>query len=237
MITHSLDELLVFSGITLLFSILGRVTRGVTATGAVAGAVVCFAVLLAAGFGGFAGLFAVFVLTWAATRLGYERKRRIGLAEPRMGRTAAQVVANLGIAAACSLLYEFVWRDLRLLVCLAAALSEAAADTVSSEIGKAFGGGASLITTWKPVPAGADGGVTLLGTLAGVSSAILIGLACAAGGMFLWQLAVVSAAAGVVGMMADSVLGATLETRGILGNNAVNFLSTLIAAAVAFLAA
>jgi len=198
---------------------------------------VCFAILLAAGLAGFAGLFAVFVLTWAATRLGYERKRRSGLSEPRIGRTAAQVVANLGIAVACSLLYEFAWRDLRLLVCLAAVLSEAAADTVSSEVGKAYGGNASLITTWKPVPAGTNGGVTLLGTLAGVFSAVVIGSACAAAGMFLWQLAVVAAAAGTVGMLADSVLGATLETRGIVGNNGVNFLSTLIAALVAFLAA
>lgn len=211
--------------------------RGVTAAGAVAGGAVCFALLLAGGFGAFAALFAVFALTWGATRLGYERKRRSGLAEPQVGRTASQVLANLGVAAACSLLYTFIWRDLRLLVCLAASLSEAAADTVSSEMGKAFGGAASLITTWKPVPAGTDGGVTFLGTLAGVFSAVLIAFTCAAGEIFLWQLAWIAAAAGAVGMMADSILGATVERRGILGNNAVNFLSTAIAALMAFLAA
>lgn len=234
---HSPLELLAFLSVTLVFSILGRVTKGVTANGVVAGAVVCFALLLGAGLPGFAALFAVFVLTWGATRLGYERKRRTGLAEPRVGRTGTQVIANLGVAAACSLLYAFAWRDLRLLACLAAALSEAAADTVSSEIGKAFGGTASLITTWKPVPAGTDGGVTLLGTLAGVFSALVIALTCGAAGMFLWQLAVTAAAAGVIGMIADSILGATLERRGTLGNNRVNFVSTAIAALVAFLAA
>jgi uncharacterized membrane protein len=36
-------------------------------------------------------------------------------------------------------------------------------------------------------------------------------------------------------MMADSVLGATIEGRGPVGNNAVNFISTIIAAASAVL--
>jgi uncharacterized membrane protein len=38
------------------------------------------------------------------------------------------------------------------------------------------------------------------------------------------------AGAGVVGAMADSLLGATLERRGLLDNEAVNFLATLTAA-------
>jgi uncharacterized membrane protein len=35
-------------------------------------------------------------------------------------------------------------------------------------------------------------------------------------------------------MFADSLLGATLERRGFLGNNVVNFASTAIAALIAF---
>jgi uncharacterized membrane protein len=40
------------------------------------------------------------------------------------------------------------------------------------------------------------------------------------------------ALAGFVGMLFDSLLGATLQRPGRLGNDAVNFLSTVFAAAV-----
>jgi uncharacterized membrane protein len=39
--------------------------------------------------------------------------------------------------------------------------------------------------------------------------------------------------AGTAGNLADSVLGATLERRGVLDNNTVNFLNTLTGALVA----
>jgi uncharacterized membrane protein len=39
--------------------------------------------------------------------------------------------------------------------------------------------------------------------------------------------------AGTIGNIADSILGLTLENKGLLGNNAVNFLNTVVGAAVA----
>ena len=236
---HSISPftLAVYGAITLAFSLLGRLLRGVTGSGAVAGGLVCFGLLLGAGYGGFAALVVVFLLTWAATRTGYARKQRLGSAESKAGRDAGQVFANLGIAAISGLGHAFAWNDWRLLVAASAALSEAAADTVSSEIGKAFGGAPRLITNWKPVAAGTDGGVTLLGTTAGAIAALLIAATCLAAGMLDWRAAFVAAGAGVMGMVADSVLGATVERRGVLGNNGVNFLSTGIAALIAFVAA
>jgi uncharacterized membrane protein len=41
--------------------------------------------------------------------------------------------------------------------------------------------------------------------------------------------------AGTAGNLSDSVLGALLERKNIIGNNAVNFLNTFIAALVALL--
>jgi uncharacterized membrane protein len=43
----------------------------------------------------------------------------------------------------------------------------------------------------------------------------------------------VSCAGAVFGLFFDSLLGATLEERGLLNNDAVNFLSTIIAAGFA----
>jgi uncharacterized protein (TIGR00297 family) len=216
--------------ISLIFAAFGRAVRGVTATGAMAGSLACFALLVAAGPSGFAALLAVFILTWLSTRVGYGRKQSQGTAERRAGRSASQVFANLGVACFCAILYATVWRDPRLLIALGAALAEAAADTVSSEIGQAVDDVPRLVTNWKPVPAGTDGAITLAGTAAGVGAAIAVSLT----GVVPSRVAPICAAAGILGMFADSLLGATLERRGFLGNNAVNFASTAIAALVAF---
>jgi uncharacterized protein (TIGR00297 family) len=224
----------VSAAVTLIFAGFGRVVRGVTRSGAVAGAAVCFALIVGAGWAGFAALGAVFLLTWAATRIGSTRKRNLGTAEARNGRNALQVLANIGVASVCALLYARLG-DKRFLICAGAAMAEAAADTVSSEIGQAIGGVPRLLTSWKVVAAGTDGAVTLIGTLAGAAAAVVVAATSVLGGMFGWRKFLVCIAAGMIGTFVDSLLGATIERRGWLGNNAVNFLSTLAAAATAFL--
>jgi uncharacterized protein (TIGR00297 family) len=221
--------------LTVTFSIFGRVMRGVTTFGALAGGIVCFALLLGAGFGGFAALVLVFLLTWAATHFGYSRKQALGAAESRAGRTANQVLANLGVAAGCAIGYAYLSHDQRLLAAMAAALAEAAADTISSEIGQAVGGAPRLITSWNLVPPGTNGAITVTGTLAGSLAAILVGAICAATNVVGWSVLPVVAGVAIAGTVVDSLLGATLEQRGILGNNVVNFLSTATAALLAHL--
>jgi uncharacterized protein (TIGR00297 family) len=168
-------------------------------------------------------LIALFVLIFAATRYGRARKERRGVAEARSGRRASQIVANLGVAALCAMAG---WYD----GCIAA-LAEAAADTVSSEIGQAIGGQAWLITTFRRVPAGKDGGVSVAGTVAGIVAA---GLVVAASGLdhALWPEKVLVFFAACAGLFFDSLLGATVEEWGWLGNDLVNFASTLFAAAL-----
>ncbi len=221
--------------VTVAFAGLARAIRGVSPSGAVAGAGVCFVLYVGAGPGGFATLVLVFALTWTATRLGYQRKQKLGTAERREGRKASQVLANLGVAAICAALYGTRSDNPAFLLALVAALSEAAADTVSSELGQAVSQGPRLITTWERVPPGTDGGISLTGTLAGTAAAILVSLAGVLAGLLPWKSARISIGAGVLGMAADSFLGASLERRRLLNNDSVNFLSTLIAALAAFL--
>lgn len=230
--SHIVGTFLIPALISLIFAGFGHLVRGVTTTGAVAGSLVCFTLLIAAGSRGFAALLMVFLLTWTSTHLGYARKQRLGTAEGRAGRSASQVLANLAVASLCAIVYATGRRDPRLLIALGAALAEAAADTVSGEIGQAVGSIPRLVTNWKPVPAGTDGAITFAGTVAGVGAAIAVSLT----GIVGWRSAPICAAAGVIGMIADSFLGATLEPRRILGNNAVNFSSTAIAALIAFVA-
>jgi uncharacterized protein (TIGR00297 family) len=194
---------------------------------------------------GLVPVLAVLVLTTLATRFGRRRKERLGTAEKRHGRVAAQVAANLGIAALAMDPFVQSWlqnmhlwnlRGIAPAPAIAlglAALAEAAADTVSSEIGQVLGGRPVMLTTFKRVDPGADGAVSLAGTLAGILAAAVV---AASGTLALdgsLRMLIVSLSGGVFGLFFDSLLGATLERAGWLNNDAVNFLSTAGAAAFA----
>lgn len=212
------------------FALLVLRLRAATPAGAAVGAMVC---LLMARPGTVASTFfrasplpaliALFVLTFAATRFRRAAKERSGLAEARSGRRVSQVVANLGVAGLCA---GCGWLPGAL-----AALAEATADTVASEVGQALGGPTFLLTTGRRVGPGTDGGISLRGTLAGLAAAgvaVLAGIAAVPA-----RAAVVAFVAGAAGLLFDSLLGATLERRGWIGNDVVNFSSTLFAAALA----
>lgn len=217
--------------VTAAFAVAARVLRSVTRGGAGAGAVVTF-LLWIAWPATFAPLFTVFVLTYAATRAGYRSKQQIGVAERREGRSASQVLANLSIATAAALAAAFLQQPLFLFGC-AGALAEAAADTVSSEMGQALSRTPVLITTFRPVPAGTNGGVSAAGTLAGVAAALVISGVCVLAHVMPGHGLPIAVVAGTAGMFFDSLLGATLERARLLDNDQVNFTSTLFAAALA----
>jgi uncharacterized protein (TIGR00297 family) len=219
----------------LAFAWLGWRIRGVTVSGAIAGACVCFLLLVGAGPGAVVALGAVFALTWISTLLGRQHKQRLGTAEAKTGRRASQVLANLGIATICATVYRLYSANSGWLIAMAAALSEAAADTVSSEIGQVVGKAPRLITTWRRVPTGTDGGVTLSGTLAGTCAAAIIGVTNRYTGVIPSNRFGLVVAAGVGGMLADSLLGALFERKNLLNNDAVNLLGTAVAAGIVWI--
>ena len=100
------------------------------------------------------------------------------------------------------------------------------ADTWASELGVLSKGRPRLVTTWASVPPGTNGGVSAMGTGASVAGGLLIGLVFWALGAVLqagtatqttppqWPLVPLGAAAGFVGSMIDSLLGATLQFSG-----------------------
>jgi uncharacterized protein (TIGR00297 family) len=118
-------------------------------------------------------------------------------------------------------------------------VAAAAADTLASEFG-GLSDHTILITTGKPVPPGTDGGISLAGQVAALVGAFLVsGI-----GLVLLQLSrtlsalpmppelstaafVTAAVAGFLGCQVDSLLGATLEVRGKLTKEEVNFLGIL----------
>jgi uncharacterized protein (TIGR00297 family) len=90
-----------------------------------------------------------------------------------------------------------------------------------------------MLTTLREVEPGTDGAISLVGTLTGVLAAGIVALAGALALGGGWEMFCIASAGGLFGLFFDSLLGATLERRGWLNNDAVNFLSTISAAAFA----
>jgi len=226
---HTTDWfVLLFIGAIVAASI---VLRKLTVAGALTGG--CLAVLLykGAGITGIGMLGAFFVAGSAATAFGRSRKEQLGIAEKNKGqRNAWQVLANGGVAALAGLL-AWMYPQLAPLwqLIAAASLASASADTLSSEMGSVYGKSFYNILTFKKDKCGMDGVISLEGTLWGIAGSVLIAL------IFLIAypniiLALWIVLAGFIGNMADSLLGASLERKGWLKNDQVNFLNTLIAA-------
>jgi uncharacterized protein (TIGR00297 family) len=244
-------------GLCALLGLVAWKLHSATAGGAFAGAVITASMMYSTAVVPYAPwrtaiapVLAVLVLTSAATRLGRASKERLGLAEKRHGRSASQVAANLGFASliscevAQSWLIDSGWfaphgiAPIPIFAPMLAALAEAAADTVSSEIGQVFGGRPFMLTTLRRVDPGSNGAISLTGTLAGMVAA---GVVAALGGFALFpgnrsemiSETAIAWAGGVFGLFFDSLLGATIEQRGWLSNDLVNFLSTASSAAFA----
>lgn len=208
-------------------------TGKLTIAGALTGGLLGFFIFLGAGYVGISMIGVFFILGTAATSWRISWKISQKVAEQDKGkRTAGQVFANAGVAGISGLLtlaYPEGVHILRLM--MAAALASATADTLSSELGNVYGRNYYNIITFQKEKRGPDGVVSWEGTLFGVAGSALIALIYILG--FGWSTAFLwIVLAGTIGMMADSIIGATLERRHLLNNNAVNFLNTLIAACV-----
>jgi uncharacterized protein (TIGR00297 family) len=209
-------------------------TRGVGRSGAAVGTLLGTAIWAFAGGPAFALLFAFFVLGTAATKLGYARKAAAGIAQEKGGRRGpGNALSKTSIPALAAVFAATTGSPELFALALAGAFATAAFDTVSSEVGKAYGRRTYLITTLRSVPRGTDGAVSLEGTLSGMAAAILLGGLGAALG--LYPVAGIGAVvvAAFLATTLESVVGATLEKRGLLDNEAVNFLNSLAGALLA----
>jgi uncharacterized protein (TIGR00297 family) len=163
-------------------------------------------------------LFAFFITSVGFSFAG--RKRKLLLVDiPKGGpRDAWQVAANGGVATICAALAAIIARGSEpgqfayaLFFAFAGAYAAATADTWSTEIGSAYGGRPRSIVGFAPVAPGISGGVTLIGTAAMLAGAAWIALVFA---LLLHRTGAFGIVffAGIAGALADSLLGATLQT-------------------------
>lgn len=194
------------------------------------------------GWQGWAVLLAFFLIGTAATKFRYKDKAVLGVAQEHNGqRRWRHAWANAGAGVLCGVWsLWYVQRGDALhagamrwafVACFASALS----DTLSSEFGQLTGKPPKLITTGEVVPVGTDGGITLAGTLAGVVGAAGLSLLGRFVGLTPVRATLPILLAGLSGNVLDSYLGATLQKRGVMSNDTVNFANTCAGALLGYL--
>jgi uncharacterized protein (TIGR00297 family) len=219
-------NLIVGAAVNAGLAIAALAAQGVTPSGAITGTFLGMCLYTFSGWRGFLMLFLFFVLGTASTKLGYAKKHALGIAQEKGGRRGPRnAIANTAAGIAFAFLMVATPHHAAFALALVAAFATAAADTVSSEIGQAYGRTTYLITSFRRVRAGTEGAISLEGTLAGIAaSAVLAGIAAATGLIPNLGIAIVVAAA-FIGTTLESYLGA-LSTKA-LDNEVANFLNTV----------
>jgi uncharacterized protein (TIGR00297 family) len=167
-----------------------------------------------------------FILGSVCTRYKYEYKKRIGVEQGQSGaRGYRNVFANGIFAAAAAVLYG-VFAQPIFIVLYVGCVATAAADTMASEIG-VTGGIPYMITTFEKVPIGTNGGITVTGELVAFLGGFLVSVVALALHVITPWMVIICTIAGFVGTNIDSLVGATLENRGFLGNAGTNLLATI----------
>ena len=196
-------------GLSLGVALVGWGLGGLTPAGAVTAVLVGTGILWPTGWAGMAALGAFFFGASAISRVAPDRSVAAFDAKGHQ-RDPLQVLANGGSAALGALL-EFLLPGSGIWV-VTAGLATAAADTWATSTGGWSRVPPRHVVTGRPVPAGTSGGITWLGSLGA-----LAGAASVAGAAVLVQaprlLFPAALTIGMLGMLADSLLGATLQGR------------------------
>jgi uncharacterized protein (TIGR00297 family) len=190
--------------ISILFALAGWRMRALSPAGTIAASVVGTTILRGTGVPGLLALGAFFVSASLISRIAPDRSA--ALDAKGSTRDPWQVLAN-GAAAAVGALVPGAG-----LWIVTASLAAAAADTWATSVGGWSRRPPRDVLTLRPVSAGASGGITLLGSVGAVFGAAVVGLgpALVSGSA---RLLAVALGIGCLGMLTDSLLGATIQGK------------------------
>jgi uncharacterized protein (TIGR00297 family) len=208
-------------------------TGKLTIYAAITGGFIAILIFIGAGYTGLTMLAVFFIFGTLATSWKKDEKLQAkSVKDQSVKRNSGQVIANGGVAAIMGALVYFIPEKAELFrLMMAASLASAMADTLSSELGMIYGRGFYNIITLKREEKGLDGVISLEGVVIGIIGSAIIALIYGFG--FDWDVRILFIIiAGTIGNLSDSVLGALLERKHYLNNDAVNFLNTLIAALI-----
>jgi uncharacterized protein (TIGR00297 family) len=215
------SELELVIGVLLILGLAAIAVRwhAIDIEGSVAGSVISFLAFLAGGFSWLFMIVIFFGVSSAMTKYRYDYKRKIGSAQDKFGtRSWPNSLANGGLSAIAAAGEIFTHSEI-LAIMFLSSIAVAFSDTLATEIGLLSRSKPKLITRpSRTVEPGTSGGVSLLGEVAAVISAVglsLIGVAAAiiTGNSFFTLFAATTAVVfgAIIGVFFDSVMGATVQ--------------------------
>jgi len=207
-------QILIGIGFGVIVSLLAWRLRSLSNSGAVVAALTGGLIF---GFGGlpWAALLLTFFISSSALSKTFKRQK-MNLSEKFSKgnqRDWVQVLANGGLGTILVILFAIFPEQPVLWMAYAGAMAAVNADTWATEIGVLNPKPPRLVTTGKIVEPGTSGGISLLGTLATLGGAALVGLVGAAFSPASegWPLLLAATLGGVCGSWVDSLLGATVQ--------------------------
>ncbi|ACV24678.1 TIGR00297 family protein [Methanocaldococcus fervens] len=196
-------------------------------SGIIGSSIMAFILIYFCGFKYLALLLSFLILGVLVSRIGLDKKKSKKMDETC--RTLKNVLANglIPILFAILTIFGLNWA----LVGYVSSIAAATSDTFSSELGVLSDENPKLITTFEVVEKGTDGAITIFGTLSGILGAFLIGFL---GYLFFGDVKIIlcGTIGGIFGNLADSLFGALFERKGILNNEHVNLIATIVGGVV-----
>jgi uncharacterized protein (TIGR00297 family) len=185
------------------------------------------------------------ILGSVVTKVKFAEKEQQGLAEGRGGRRGPENVwgsaaTGLFCAIAATRAPLFGISPSLFMIAYVTSLATKLADTFASEIGKAYGKTAFLITTFRRVQPGTEGAVSAEGTAASILGGLLLSVYANLIGLVDLPSVALCTVAAFLATNFESVLGATLQEKDGLDwmtNEVVNFINTLVGAGLAIVGA
>lgn len=209
------------------FAIFSYKLKAADLSGLFSGALMGILIIVFTNVSWFLIMLAFFIMGAGTTKYRFERKTALGVAESHGGvRGYFNVFAN-GLVSLCGAILYGVTQDPIFIALFLGSVACATSDTLASEVG-VVGKTPRLITTFKEVPRGTNGGVTLIGEVAAVSGAIVIALLAWVLNVADPVLVVVTVLSGFFGTNIDSLIGALYENKHLIGNAGTNFFATLL---------
>ena len=220
-----------------IFALSSVLLKKLTNRGAVAGALLAYLIYLGTDLQGLLALFLFFAFGTAVSSWKKGIKKRLKVHQGDEGRRDIEnVLANAGMAGILALLALLLPEHQSFFqIAVAASFATSCSDTFSSELGNVYGRQYFHILSFEPAEAGPDGVISFAGLAFGVAGSAIIAF-------FSWIASHDSGAffiilvSGFGGNIIDSLLGGSLQRRGLIDNHQVNFLATASGAVFAMAA-
>lgn len=223
---------------SIVFGIAGYLIKGVNISGLITGVIIGAGIWIFSDYKGFLSLLLFFLLGTISTKIGYSKKKLLGIEEKGEGARSYKNVLGKGLSpllfSALSLLSK---NPVSFSVAFYSSLCSGTFDTVSSELGKTFGKRTISPLSFKEIKKGEPGGISAEGLIFGfISSFIFAIISFLLNPSFPFKLFFLTLIiSSFLANLIESYISIFLENKGFITNEITNFLNTLIAGLTGYL--